>query len=239
MTKQSDNQTGRRRAGAAPPSSRVSLPTSSPLVAVVVVIFTVVDGELKALLIHRSGDPYKDTWAIPGGVLRTGESLVDAAVRKLVDETGLQDLFLEQLYTFNDLDSITPGGAIAVTYFALVDHTRVRLAERTEWQPAWFAMRTLPKLAFRNEQVLDYALERLRNKLEYTNVAYSLLPERFTLSQLQRVYESIIGRKLDKRNFRKRMLSREIIAPTKERQAEGAGRPAQLYRFASRKPVEM
>jgi 8-oxo-dGTP diphosphatase len=94
----------------------------------------------------------------------------------------------------------------------------VRLAERTEWQPAWFAMRSLPKLAFRTEIVLDYALERLRNKLEYTNVAYSLLPGRFTLSQLQRVYESILGRKLDKRNFRKRMLSREIIAPTKERQ---------------------
>lgn len=210
-----------------------------PLVAVVVVIFTVVDDELKALLIRRSADPYRDTWAIPGGVLRPGEALVDAAVRKLVDETGLKDLFLEQLYTFNDLDGTTPGGAIAVTYFALVDHTRVRLAERTEWQPAWFAMRALPALAFRNEQVLNYALARLRNKLEYTNVAYSLLPDRFTLSQLQRVYESILGRELDKRNFRKRMLSREIIAPTKERQAEGAGRPALLYRFVSREPVEM
>ena len=99
--------------------------------------------------------------------------------------------------------------------------------------------RELPKLAFRNEDVLEYALERLRNKLEYTNVAYSLLPGRFTLSQLQRVYESILGRKLDKRNFRKRMLSREIIEPTAERQAEGAGRPAQLYRFSSTKPVEL
>jgi 8-oxo-dGTP diphosphatase len=222
-----------------PPASRVPLPTSGPLVAVVVVIFTMVDSDLQVLLIRRSGEPAKGLWAIPGGVLRAGESLVDAAVRKLVDETGARDLYLEQLYTFNDLDDATPGGAIAVTYFALVDHTRVRLAERTEWQPAWFAMRTLPKLAFRNEQVLDYALERLRNKLEYTNVAYSLLPGRFTLTQLQRVYESILARKLDKRNFRKRMLSREIIAPTKERQAEGAGRPAQLYRFASRQPVEM
>ena len=209
-----------------------------PVVGVVVVIFTVADGELKALLIHRSADPYKDTWAIPGGLLRAGEPLLDAAVRKLVDETGVQDLFLEQLYTFNDLDDKTPGGALAVTYFALVDHTRVRLSERTEWQPAWFAMRSLPNLAFRNEDVLNYALARLRNKLEYTNVAYSLLPERFTLSQLQRVYESILGRELDKRNFRKRMLSREIIVATKEHQAEGAGRPALLYRFISREPVE-
>lgn len=211
----------------------------TPLIAVVVVIFTVDNGELNVLLIHRSAEPDRGMWAIPGGLLRPGESLVRAAVRKLVDETGVEDVFLEQLYTFNDLDGETPGGALAVTYFALVDHTRVRLAERTEWQPKWFPMKSLPALAFKNEKVLDYALGRLRNKLEYTNVAYSLLPRQFTLSQLQRVYESIHGRPLDKRNFRKRMLSGEIIAPTKERQAEGAGRPAQLYRFASRTPVEM
>jgi 8-oxo-dGTP diphosphatase len=212
---------------------------ASPLVAVVVVILTVADGDLQVLLIRRSGPPQQGLWAIPGGVLRAGEALEAAAVRKLVDETGIEDVYLEQLYTFNELDDATPGGAVAVTYFALVDHTRVRLAERTDWQPAWHSMRGLPKLAFRNNDVLSYALERLRNKLEYTNVAYSLLPGRFTLSALQRVYESIAGRKLDKRNFRKRMLSREIIEPTAERQAEGAGRPALLYRFRARKPVEL
>lgn len=202
-----------------------------------VVIFTVDDGDLRVLLIRRSGEPYRGLWAIPGGRLNAGELLVEAAVRKLVDETGVRDVYLEQLFTFNELDDVTPGGAVAVTYFALVDHTRVRLAERADWRPAWFSMRALPKLAFRNEEVLSYALERLRNKLEYTNVAYSLLPGRFTLSQLQRVYESIQGRELDKRNFRKRMLSREIIEPTAERQAEGAGRPARLYRFSTREPV--
>jgi 8-oxo-dGTP diphosphatase len=206
---------------------------------VLVVIFTVVDGELRALLIHRSGEPYRGRWAIPGGLLQPGEALLDAAVRKLEDETGVRDVFLEQLYTFSDLDDVTPGGAVAVAYFALVDHQRVRLAERTEWQPAWFGIAALPELAFRNETVLDYALARLRNKLEYTNVAYSLLPERFTLSQLQRVYESILGRPLDKRNFRKRMLSLEIIVATGERRAERAGRPAQMYRFVSREPVEV
>ncbi|OGO51952.1 MAG: hypothetical protein A2148_04505 [Chloroflexi bacterium RBG_16_68_14] len=202
-----------------------------------VVIFTVVDGDLQALLIRRSGDPYRGLWAIPGGLLQSGESLVAAATRKLVDETGVQDVYLEQLYTFNHLDDVTPGGSVAVTYFALVDHDRARLADRADWRPAWFGMHRLPKLAFRNEEVLQYALERLRNKLKYTNVAYSLLPARFTLSQLQRVYESILGRRLDKRNFRKRMLSLEIIEATDERQAEGAGRPARLYRFSSREPV--
>ncbi len=211
----------------------------SPLVAVLVVIFTVVEGELRALLIKRSAGPHAGLWAIPGGVLRPGEKLIDAATRKLVDETGMRDVYLEQLYTFSDLDDVTPGGAIAVAYFALVDSQRARLAERPDWQPAWFAMRDLPPLAFRNEEVLRYALERLRNKLEYTNVAYSLLPARFTLSQLQRVYESIAGRGLDKRNFRKRMLSLGIIEATGERLAEKAGRPAQLYRFSSREPMEL
>jgi 8-oxo-dGTP diphosphatase len=203
------------------------------------VIFTVVEGELRALLIHRSGEPYAGLWAIPGGLLRPGEALVDAATRKLVDETGVKDVFLEQLYTFNDLDDVTPGGALAITYFALVDSQRARLAERPDWQPAWFSLRELPDLAFRNERVLDYALERLRNKLEYTNVAYSLLPSSFTLSQLQATYESIAGHSLDKRNFRKRMLSLGIIEATGERKAEKAGRPAQLYRFSSREPMEV
>jgi 8-oxo-dGTP diphosphatase len=203
------------------------------------VIFTVVEGELRALLIHRSGEPYAGLWAIPGGLLRPGEALVDAATRKLVDETGVKDVFLEQLYTFNDLDDMTPGGALAITYFALVDSQRARLAERPDWQPAWFSLRELPELAFRNETVLDYALERLRNKLEYTNVAYSLLPSSFTLSQLQATYESIAGHSLDKRNFRKRMLSLGIIEATGERKAEKAGRPAQLYRFSSREPMEV
>jgi 8-oxo-dGTP diphosphatase len=203
------------------------------------VIFTVVEEELRALLIHRSGEPYGGLWAIPGGLLRPGEPLIDAATRKLVDETGVKDVFLEQLYTFNDLDDVTPGGALAIVYFALVDSQRARLAERPDWQPAWFSMRDLPKLAFRNETVLDYALERLRNKLEYTNVAYSLLPSSFTLSQLQSVYESINGHALDKRNFRKRMLSLGIIEATGERKAEKAGRPAQLYRFSSREPMEL
>jgi 8-oxo-dGTP diphosphatase len=214
-----------------------SAATGSPLVAVLVVIFTVDDGELRVLLIQRSAEPQAGLWAVPGGLLRPNEALDEAAARKLEDETGVRDVYLEQLYTFGDLDDVTPGGAVAVAYFALVDQQRVRLAQRSDWQPAWFSVRKPPALAFHNEGVLDYALERLRNKLEYTNVAYSLLPHRFTLSQLQSVYESILGRKLDKRNFRKRMLSLGIIEGTGERRASGAGRPAELYRFRSRQPM--
>ena len=204
------------------------------VVAVLVVIFTVDAGSLRVLLIRRSAEPFKDAWSLPGGLLNAGESLQKAAVRKLDDETGLSDVFLEQLYTFSDLDG---RDSIAVAYFALVDVAQTHLARRREWLPDWFFVDDLPPLAFRNNEVVDYALRRLRAKLDYSNVAYSLLPAEFTLSHLQRVHEAILGRTLDKRNFRKRMLSLGIIEPTGRRASEGRHRPAQLYTFRERKPV--
>lgn len=203
--------------------------------AVLVVILTVDAGHLQVLLIRRSAEPFKDALSLPGGLLNPGESLQDAAVRKLDDETGLTDVFLEQLYTFSDLDG--RRGAVAVAYFALVDVIATHLARRREWLPGWFPVQNLPELAFHNEDVIDYALQRLRAKLDYSNVAYSLLPEEFSLSQLQRTYEAILGRSLDKRNFRKRILSLGIVEPTGRMASEGRHRPAKLYRFRERKPV--
>ena len=210
-----------------------------PVVALLVVIFTVQESALSVLLIQRSAPPDEGRWAIPGGALQLDEALDGAASRKLEEETGVTDVFLEQLYTFSDLDEQTPGGSVAATYFALVDPARVRLAERPAWQPAWFSMTDLPVLALHNERVLDAARQRLINKLQYTNAAYSLLPEFFTLSQLQAIYESILGRQLDKRNFRRRMLASELLVETNRTLKTGPHRPAQLYRFASRKPVEL
>lgn len=207
-----------------------------PIVAVFVVIFTVVDDDLNVLLIRRGVEPYKGRWAIPGGRLTADETLDEAAARKLVEETGVRDVYLEQLYTFGELDDSAAGGAIAIGYFALVDHDSVSLPEREEWPTAWFALNDLPRLAFKNDVVLEYALGRLRSKMEYTNVAYSLLPQYFTLSQLQTVYESILGRSLDKRNFRKRILALDIVTPTERTVLFGAHRPAKLYTFSSRQP---
>jgi 8-oxo-dGTP diphosphatase len=206
-------------------------------VAVILVILTVVDDELRVLLIHRSGEPFLGWWALPGGLLRSGEPLADAANRKLVDETGVADVYLEQLYTFDRLEGETV--AVAVAYFALVDATRVRLRSEVAWEPAWYPVSDLPDLAFDNARVVDYALTRLQNKLEYTNVAYSLMPAVFTVSDLQGVYESIFGRELDKRNFRRRMLSMDIIRPTGKTVARGAYRPAELFEFTSRQPMEL
>jgi ADP-ribose pyrophosphatase YjhB (NUDIX family) len=206
-------------------------------VSVVVVILTVIEDELRLLLIHRSGEPYLGYWALPGGLLLPSESLADAAARKLVEETGVSDVYLEQLFTFDDLDGEVES--VAVVYFALVDSRRVRLRAEAAWEPAWFSVSTLPELAFDNAKVVDYAITRLRNKLEYTNVAYSLMPQTFPLSDLQAVYESIFGRPFDKRNFRRRMLSQEIIRPTGRTVARGAHRPAELYEFTSRQPMTL
>ncbi|MBI1885319.1 MAG: NUDIX hydrolase [Chloroflexi bacterium] len=202
--------------------------------AVLVVIFTVEADDLRVLLIRRSAEPFRDYWSLPGGLLAPEESLDAAAARKLQEETGVTDVYLEQLYTFSDLDG---RGSVAVSYFALVNSRRAKLARRRAWPPGWFSIESLPGLAFENNGVIDYARERLRAKLDYSNVAYSLLPEYFTLSQLQRVYEAILGRPLDKRNFRKRMLSLGIIVATGRVAAEGAHRPAQLYAFRERKPI--
>jgi 8-oxo-dGTP diphosphatase len=206
----------------------------SPAVAVIVVIFTVDAGELRVLLISRSAEPFRGLWSLPGGVLASDESLDEAAINKLRDETGVTDVYLEQLYTFHDLDD---RRSVAVAYFALVDSRQAQLAHRRTWRPAWFPIADLPRLAFDNNRVIDYALQRLRAKLDYSNVAYSLLPQYFTLSQLQRLYEAILSRPLDKRNFRKRMLSLAIIEPTGRTATEGAHRPAQLYAFRERRPV--
>jgi 8-oxo-dGTP diphosphatase len=228
-------------------------------VGVVVVILTVVEDDLQVLLIKRSAEPFREYWALPGGLLEPQESLDRAAARKLLDETGVSDVYLEQLYTFGELSrgdgtvspdksrkkqprlspptSSSPNRGIVVTYFALVQDEQVRLRDSDAWHPAWHNAYTLPPLAFDNNQVVDYAIRRLRAKLDYTNVAYSLLPRTFTLSELQQVYEAILDRPMDKRNFRRRMLSLGIIKAAGGTRMEGAHRPAQLYTFVKREPV--
>ena len=203
-------------------------------VAVLVVILTVNQGRLEVLLIRRSAEPHRDSWSLPGGLLLPEETLQAAAVRKLAEETGVADVFLEQLYTFSDLDG---QSSVAVAYFALVDVREALLASRNDWLPAWFPVAGHPELAFRNDEVVAVALSRLRSKLDYSNVAYSLLPGEFTLSQLQGTYEAILGRALDKRNFRKRMTSVGLVEATGRQGSVARHRPAQLYRFRERKPV--
>jgi ADP-ribose pyrophosphatase YjhB (NUDIX family) len=201
-------------------------------VTVDIVIFTIQAGELKVLLVKRGVAPFAGQYAIPGGFVLEGESLDQAALRELCEETGVSDVYLEQLYSFGDPQRDPRGRVLTVAYFALIsDHSELR-AGTDAAAAAWFSVDDIPELAFDHAKILEYAVERLRNKLEYTTVGFQLLPEKFSLSELQEVYEAILGRKLDKRNFRRKLALLKILKPTSEYRRDGR-KPARLYRFVA------
>lgn len=204
-----------------------------PSVTVDVVIFSLREEELQVLLVKRKNWPFAEMWAIPGGFVRMTESLEEAAVRELEEETGVHDVYVEQLYTFGAPDRDPRTRVITVAYFALVaaDAVEETVAGSDATETSWFSLKSLPPLAFDHQQILDYALERLRNKLEYTMVGFELLPDEFTLSELQYAYELILEERLDKRNFRRKILSADILEETGKKRREGEGRPARLYRY--------
>jgi 8-oxo-dGTP diphosphatase len=198
------------------------------------VIFTIRDDALHVLLIQRGVPPFEGQWALPGGFVRPGESLEDAALRELEEEAGVRDSYLEQLYSFGDPDRDPRGRVITVAYYALVGAGRTSLAAGSDASAArWWPVKDHSPLAFDHDRILAYAIERLRNKLEYTTVGFQLLPKKFTLTQLQLVYQAILGRRLDKRNFRRKMELLGILTPLKEWSRDARTRPAQLYRFSA------
>jgi 8-oxo-dGTP diphosphatase len=201
-------------------------------VTVDIVIFTVRDRTIHVLLVKRGIPPFKGLHAIPGGFILEGESLEGAANRELFEEAGVRNVFLEQLYSFGDPRRDPRGRVITVAYYALIASENVPLIAGSDAADAgWFPVSALPPLAFDHQRILNYAVERLRNKLEYTTVGFELLPEKFTLSELQAVYEAILGCALDKRNFRRKIALLGILKPLQERKRTGR-KPAQLFRFA-------
>ena len=203
-----------------------------PAVTVDIIIFSIIDKSLKVLLIKRKQEPFKDYWAIPGGFVRINESLEEAAMRELREETGVTNAYLEQLYTFGDIDRDPRGRVITVAYFALINPNNLSLRAATDAiDVKWFPVKNLPRLAFDHRKIINYALKRLRWKLEYTTIAFSVLPKKFTLREIQEVYEIIFDKKFDKRNFRKKLLSLGIIKKINERERNVSHRPAQLYTF--------
>ncbi len=202
-----------------------------PSVTVDVVIFNLAENDLKVLLVCRRYPPFKGKWAIPGGFVHTAEALDDAARRELEEETNIRDVYLEQLYTFGQPKRDPRGRVITVAYFALAAGEVPTRAGDDAAEAAWHSAYAPPDLAFDHAEILKYALQRLRYKLEYSSVGFELLPNEFTLTELQQAYEIVLGEKLDKRNFRRRILEGGILAETNKYRAEGQGRPAQLYRY--------
>jgi len=208
-----------------------------PWVAVDVVVFTIEDRQLLALLVKVKSGPAAGRWAFPGGLVGMGESLEEAARRELGEKTGVTDIFLEQLFTFGDVDRNPIRRVVSAAYFALIPRRGAYLRSGDKYAGAgWFPLGGLPRLAYDHNKVAETALQRLRAKVAYTNITWSLLAETFTLAELQQVYEVILDRSLDRRNFRKKVLSMGLLKPLASKRL-GAHRPAQLYAFRSHEPL--
>lgn len=201
-------------------------------VTVDIVLFTIRDRRLQVLLIRRLAKPFANRYALPGGFVLEKESVETAAVRELREETGVDKVYLEQLYTFGEPNRDPRGRVITVAYYALVPQTQSIHAGTDAADAAWFPVDELPPLAFDHRRIIEYAHMRIRNKLNYTSVGFELLPAKFTLTELQLVHEAIMGEAIDKRNFRRKINQQGIVKPLKEWVQTGR-KPAQLYKFTS------
>ncbi len=204
-----------------------------PTLVVDGVIFQIQNNKLAVLLIKRGYAPFKNQWALPGGYNPAGETTIEALSRVLKGKTGLnieKCRHIEQLYTFDTVARDPRGHAVSVTYMGLGRSFKLIKSDTTQ-KPEFFAIDELPQLAYDHQEIISYARQRLMYKITYTNAAFALLSKTFTLTQLQRAYEAILGRTLDKRNFRKKVLAQGLIIETDETLKNGASRPAKLYKF--------
>ncbi len=206
-----------------------------PALTVDCIIFGLDKKDLKVLLIRRGIEPYIKKWALPGGFVNMDEGLEAAALRKLEDETGVKDVFIEQLFTFGSVDRDPRGRIVSIAYFALVnlnEHPVHASADADD--AAWFGIDELPELAFDHKEIMETAIKRLRGKVVYQPIGFELLPSKFTLTQLQQLYEIVLGVEINKRNFRTKILKMDILEQL-ERQENVPHRPAYLYQFNEKK----
>ena len=216
------------------------LPKFDSIFSIDCVIFGFDEGELKILLIERNVEPFKDWWALPGYLVEQEESLDNAAERILYELTGLKGIYMDQFYTFGDVNRHPQGRVITVGYYAMI-----RLSGNKDLKPVpitnyakravWTPLADLRKLAFDHDKIFGRAFEKIKNRISYQPIAFELLPEKFTLTQLQHLYEVILSKKLDKRNFRKKMLNYGILKELDEKQKGVSYRAAKLYKFDKRK----
>lgn len=199
-----------------------------------VVIFTIKDNKLQVLLVKRANEPFKGRWAIPGGFIRLSENLDNAALRILKEKTNVDNIYLEQLYTFGDPLRYPSSRVITCAYFALIRSDDIKLSfdnSQGITEVQWHEVYNLPTLAFDHKEIIEYSIKRMRERLEFCPIAFQLLPEKFTLTELQKSYELILDMKLDKRNFRKKVLTGSVLKELNEYTKMGSKRPARLYSF--------
>jgi 8-oxo-dGTP diphosphatase len=195
-------------------------------------VFGLDENDLKVLLIQRDIAPYEGKWALPGGFIKVGESVDNCARRELDEETGLKNIFLEQLYSFGAPERDPREHVVTVAYYALVNLIEHAPKAATDARnAAWFSLNDLPTLAFDHDKILSCGLERLKGKVRYQPIGFELLPEKFTLTQLQRLYEIILETTIDKRNFRKKVIKLGILIETDEVEQDVSHRAARLYQF--------
>ena len=211
-------------------------------VAVDAVVFGYTSKEgLLLLLIKRNIDPFKNTWALPGGLVLDEESLEAAVERELKEEAGICINYLEQLYSFGKPGRDPRNRVVSITYYGLIRPDAFELKAATDASDAkWFNIKKLPELAFDHSEIIDSALQRLKGKLLYEPVGFELLDERFPFSELEKLYTTVLDRPIDRRNFKKKVLKFGFLDETTEKQSlEGAGRPGNLYRFNERKYFQL
>jgi 8-oxo-dGTP diphosphatase len=208
--------------------------TESVKLTVDTVAFAVHQATLEVLLIKRKYDPFKSYWALPGGFVRKEDQMLDdAAHRELEEETNVSNVYLEQLYTFGDVGRDPRGRVVTVAYLALLRQEELELRASADASGvAWWPVNDLPTLAFDHAQIINYAYQRLKYKIEYSPAAFKLLQDKFTLRELQTVYEAVLGRSVDNRNFRKKFLSSGVLKELDETSRETSFRPARLYSFS-------
>ncbi len=217
-----------------------SQPAVAPRIGTSVVVFTLRDHQLQVLLVRRPGEPFRGCWSLPGGGVRADEDLDACAVRSLRAKAGVDGVYLEQLYTFGRPGRDPRGRLVTVAYYALVPAARLQQRVVSDaGSVRWFDLGGLPTLAFDHEAVIECARRRLVAKLDYSTIAYQFMPEAFTLSQLQTVYEIILGAPQDKRNFRKRVLALGHLVETGALHRDGSHRPARLFRVRNPGTVEI
>jgi 8-oxo-dGTP diphosphatase len=191
---------------------------------------------LEVMLVERDLEPFAGMWAVPGGFVRRGETLEEAAARELREETGITNVFLEQLYTFGDPARDPRGWVVSVAYYALVSPEKHTIHAATDARQAvWFPVASLPPLAFDHAGIVKTALDRIRGKLTYAPIGFELLPQKFTIKQLQKLYEIVLGANLDNRNFRKKIFGMDVLRELDEMQQGVPHRAARLYKFDERK----